>query len=92
MSDPDSTITVLNGKQSMNPFRSRSTVIALACLWTLLAIVMTVCLIAWKTGYFSMEFAALIFSNSVLILSKIIEVALGHQLKADQNNTTNKTS
>ncbi len=95
MSAGDSSIQYVKSEKipGLSPFRSRSTIIALACLATLLAIATLTCVAAWMTGYFNNEIAALIFSNSVLILSKIVDSVFGHQaqtdkIKSDQGTTT----
>lgn len=89
---PESTVTPLNKIPGI--FKSRSTVICLACLLTLFAIDALLCTIAWLTGFFTESLVALIFSNSVLLLREIIAQSLGHQLKADQTpgNTPPKVS
>lgn len=58
-----------------NPFRSRSTVICMACLLTLLGIDA----MAMKSGYFNVEFASL----SIFVLREMIGNVFNHQNKAD---------
>ena len=76
----DSTVTYLKDgvKRGMNPFRSRSTVICLSCLVTLIIINM----ICMRAGYYSSEFAAMSF----LVLREMIAASLNHQAKTEQKN------
>jgi hypothetical protein len=81
----DSTIQYLKeGEKAvqLNPFRSRSTVICLACLGTLIAIDE----LAMISGYFNVEFASL----SIFVLREMIAQVFGHQLKSDE--TKNQTT
>lgn len=70
----DSTVVTATRKQ--NPFRSRSTLICMACLLSLLIIDF----MAMKSGYFNVEFA----SMSLLVLREMISASLNHQFKSDE--------
>lgn len=74
--NPNSTFKFVN---NVNPFRSRSTVICIACLMTLVIIDG----MAMYSGYFNVEFASL----SIFVLREMIGAVFGHQLKADENKT-----
>lgn len=63
----------------VNPFRSRSTVICIACLMTLVVIDG----MAMYAGYFNVEFASL----SIFVLREMIGAVFGHQLKADEKKS-----
>lgn len=58
-----------------NPFRSRSTVLALACLVTLLILNG----MAWKSGWYNSEFALV----SVYIVKEILQALFKHQIEAN---------
>lgn len=73
----DSEIKILN--RGLNPLRSRSTLICLACLLTLIVIDV----LAMRSGYFNVEFA----SMSLLVLREMIAASLSHQIKADERTS-----
>lgn len=72
----DSAVRTL-GLPPNSPFRSRSTIICLACLGTLLGI----CYMSVRAGFFTVEFA----SMTLLVLREIIAQVFGHQQKVDSN-------
>lgn len=81
MSLPDSGVRVVDGKAVLaNPFRSRSTILCLACLATLMGIVV----VSMKSGFYNVEFA----SMCLLVLREMIAAALNHQFRADQNGSS----
>ena len=83
MNAPDSAVIEV-GKQYVkaNPFRSRSTVICLACLATLCVIVV----VMLKSGYFDGGFAA----ASIIMLREMSAHALNHQLRAEAYSNEKK--
>lgn len=72
----DSSITEINKGTGGNPLRSRSTIICLACLCTLVII----CMLSMKSGFYNVEFA----SMALLVLREMIAAALNHQAKAPE--------
>ena len=70
----DSTITYMN-KPAVNPFRSRSTLICISCLVTLVIIDG----LAMASGYFDATFAC----ASLMVLREMIDKSLNHQAKTD---------
>lgn len=79
--NPDSTITgVSKGEIILNPLRSRSTVVFLACLFGLLYLN----LLCWYAGFFS-EAIALI---SIYAVIDLMNGVMGHQKSDDKGVKT----
>lgn len=64
----------------MNPFRSRSTILATECLVCLLLLNV----MAWKSGFYNSEFALV----SVYIVKEILQSIFQHQNKEDAAKPT----
>jgi hypothetical protein len=80
MSSPDSTIQYLkSGQEAVSPLKSRSTVICIFVLFTLMYIAAA----AMFTGYFNTEFSF----ACLMVLREIIAIVFGHQINGDKAKT-----
>lgn len=62
--------------KKLNPFRSRSTIIAIACIIGVVGIVG----LSITAGFFNETFGV----TALMILERICSLAMGHQLKNDE--------